>query len=190
MDFVNLMTYDLHGGWDGKTGLNAPLYARSDDNQQLSVDAAVKYWLNNGCPSDKLIVGSPLYGRSFTLVDVNNNGVNAPATTGEAGVFVPEMGFLGYNEICYNIQTKGWTRKWEDTQKGPYAYKDNQWVGYEDEQSLKVKLDYIQSKNLGGVMFWSIETDDFANLCGKGKNPLLTLAKNSMVRILGCLVLN
>jgi hypothetical protein len=30
-------------------------------------------------------------------------------------------------------------------------------------------------------MFWSIETDDFKNICGKGKYPMLTLAKNKMV---------
>lgn len=83
VDFINLMTYDLHGSWDGKTGINAPLYALSGDNQQLSVDAAVKYWLKNGCPSNKLVVGLPLYGRSFTLNDANNNGVNAPASIGQ-----------------------------------------------------------------------------------------------------------
>lgn len=181
VDFVNLMTYDLHGSWDGKTGINAPLYARSDDNQQLSVDAAVNYWLNNGCPREKLIVGVPLYGRSFTLNDPQNNGINAPASAGQAGQFVPEGGFLGYNEICFDLSRNGWTRDWDDTQKVPFAYKGNQWVGYDDEKSLGFKLSYIKNKGLGGVMFWSIETDDFSNLCGGGNFPLLSMAKRVMV---------
>lgn len=158
------------------------MYTRPDDNVDLSVDAAVKYWLDNGCPREKLVVGVPLYGRSFTLNNPSDHGVNAPASNGRAGEFVPESGFLGFNEICYNLKNKGWKKEWEDTQKVPYAYKDDQWVGYDDDDSLRTKISYINDNKLGGIMFWSIETDDFANLCGNGKFPLLKLAKNSMVR--------
>lgn len=66
---------------------------------------------------------------------------------------------MPYNEICYNINT--WQRYWLDSQKVPYAVKGNQWIGYDDLQSLPFKLNYIISKNLGGAMFWSMETDDF-----------------------------
>ena len=31
LDFINLMTYDFHGGWEEFTGENAPLHARSDE---------------------------------------------------------------------------------------------------------------------------------------------------------------
>lgn len=88
------------------------------------------------------------------------------------------------------MKTNGWTRKWDDTQKVPFAFKGNQWVGYDDKQSVQIKLDYVKSNNLGGVMFWSIETDDFANLCGTGNYPLITLAKNAMVRNFKSLVCN
>ena len=46
VDFVNLMAYDLHGVWEGKTGIHAPLYAGSDQNKQLNVDAGVNYWIS------------------------------------------------------------------------------------------------------------------------------------------------
>ncbi len=52
LDFVNLMTYDFHGGsWEKFLGFNAPLYARSDqlgDQAYLNVDYAAKYYLSNG----------------------------------------------------------------------------------------------------------------------------------------------
>ncbi|KAG5683554.1 hypothetical protein PVAND_012827 [Polypedilum vanderplanki] len=186
VDFINLMSYDLHGLWDSKTGINSPLYSGPSDvssyEKQLNVDSIVNYWLNQGCPKSKLIVGIPLYGRTFTLANSNNNGVGAPIYGGgEMGSFVPESGFLGYNEICYNINNKGWRRFWEDTQKVPYAVSGNQWVGYDDAESLSYKLNYIKNRDLGGAMFWSIETDDFANICDKGKFPLIKAAFSALI---------
>jgi chitinase len=177
-------SYDLHGSWESVTGINAPLYAGPRDaSQQLNVDAIIKYWLSQGCSRDKLNVGIPLYGRTFTLANRSNHEVGAPsAGPGRCGTFTTETGFLGFNEILYNIETQGWNRYWEDKQQVPYAVHGDQWVGYDDAQSVKAKLDYIRRNNLGGVMFWSIETDDFNNVCGKGRYPLIKLARYSSLQ--------
>ena len=40
LDFINLMSYDLNGGWNNHTGFNSPLYARSsetDTQKKLNV---------------------------------------------------------------------------------------------------------------------------------------------------------
>ena len=34
----------------------------------------------------------------------------------------------------------GWNKVWVEDVKAPYAYGGNQWVGYEDVQSLKYKV--------------------------------------------------
>ncbi|KAG5673037.1 hypothetical protein PVAND_003115 [Polypedilum vanderplanki] len=181
VDFINLMTYDLHGIWDRKTGIHSPLYA----NDQLSVDDCVKYWLAQGCPKHKLIIGIPLYGRSFSLSSTKSYRIGQPiSAAGKAGNFLKSAdtaGNLPYNEICFNINNKKWIRVFAKTEKTPYAYKKDQWVSYDDLQSIDLKLDYILSKNLGGAMFWSIETDDFGNICGDGKFPLLSLAHRRLI---------
>ncbi|XP_011154318.1 chitinase-3-like protein 1 [Harpegnathos saltator] len=174
LHFINIMSYDLHGSWEKHTGHNAPLYARPDEtgnDLKLNVDACVNYWLDQGCPPNKIVVGVPFYGRSFTLADPKNNGLRAPTTgPGAAGQYTREGGMLGYNEICTNLK-QGWSMvRQEDST--PYAYNGNQWVGYDDVTSLKVKTNYIKSKKLGGVMLWSVETDDFRGECGV-KYPLL-----------------
>ena len=37
----------------------------------------------------------------------------------------------------------------------------DKWVSYDNEKSVMMKADLAWNKNLGGVMVWSIETDDF-----------------------------
>lgn len=126
-------------------------------------------------------MGVPLYGRSFTLQDSSRTSPGSPSTgPGSAGAYTREAGMLGYNEICENFKQGGWNVKWDDTQKTPYAFKDRQWVGYDNEESIQVKGDYVNNKGLGGIMIWSIETDDFRGICGQDY-PLLRKI-NAVVR--------
>ena len=72
----------------------------------------------------------------------NNHGIGAPVTGGgTAGTWTQEKGFMAYYEICLNIKNNGWLSvKGDDCTVGPYAYKGNQWVGYDDESSVKIKV--------------------------------------------------
>lgn len=39
LDFINLMTYDFHGGWESTVGHNSPLYGRrseTEDQQMMN----------------------------------------------------------------------------------------------------------------------------------------------------------
>ena len=74
-----------------------------------------------------------------------------------------------YSEICVNIASNGWNKVIDSNGfHGPYAYKGNQWVGYDDTATAAVKADYIVDNNLGGAMFWDLPSDDFKNLCREG----------------------
>lgn len=129
----------------------------------LNVDATVQYWLAQGCPKDKLILGITNYGRSFTLEDESDFGIGAPASgVGVKGELTPEVGVLSYREICYKKDL--WTFFRDDMQKTPYAVNGNQWVGFDDIESVAIKLNYVVENDLGGAVFWSLETDDFGKL--------------------------
>ena len=48
----------------------------------------MNYWHESGCPKNKLVMGMPLYGQSFTLTKSSENGLNAPAKGGgKAGMY-------------------------------------------------------------------------------------------------------
>ena len=97
--------------------------------------------MQNGAPKEKLVMGMPLYGQSFTLSSASNNGLNAPTSApGLAGPFTGQGGLLAYNEICYKVKNEGWTVVGPTSQMGPYAYKDKQWVSYDDPATIRKKV--------------------------------------------------
>ena len=63
---------------------------------------------------------------------------------------------------------------------GPYAYQGNQWVSFDDKDSLRAKTMWIKEKRLGGGMIWALDLDDFNGVCSQGKYPLLTVIADGL----------
>jgi len=182
LDFINLMTYDMHGGWDGETGHQSPLFSCdgcSNLGYPLSSTWAVQYWIDQGADPSKLILGIGTYGRSFTLDNINDHGFRAPASTGTAGPSTREKGFLAYFEIQDMIDSGEMTRVWDSKRGVPYAWSSSskQWVGYDDEQSIALKVDLVKAKGLGGAMIWALDLDRFQSM----EYPLLRAINGNLL---------
>jgi chitinase len=167
-DFVNLMTYDLHGGWVNKTGIHGALFGSALDPTNQNADFAVNFVLEKGVARDKLIMGIPAYGIGFRLVDANQNGVGSPTSSGGS--------YYSFHSLCRLVNAGTFSYRWDDDQKVPYIFNDIEWIGYDDVRSVTEKANYIRNKNIGGAMFWSIENDDHDNVCGYGRHPLISTA--------------
>lgn len=177
LDWIAVMTYDFHGQWDKKTGHVAPLYEHPEDDVTFfNANYSINYWISEGVPRRKIIMGMPLYGQAFQLEREANYGLNAPAPgPGQAGEFTRAAGFLAYYEICEKVRNEGWTVVHDEKHRmGPYAYKGNQWVSFDDQPMIARKSEYIRRMDLGGGMIWALDLDDFTNRCGEGKHPLLS----------------
>ncbi|KAL2745938.1 putative chitinase 10 isoform X1 [Vespula maculifrons] len=176
LDWISVMTYDYHGQWDKKTGHVAPLYALPNDwEPTFNANFSVHYWLEQGVPPKKLVMGAPMYGQSFSLAERTQRGLNAPTYGGgEAGEATRARGFLSYYEICERTLKKGWSVV-QDSQRriGPYAYYGDQWVSFDDAKQIRIKAELIKKLNLGGGMIWALDLDDFKNRCGCEPSPLL-----------------
>lgn len=178
LHFINVMTYDMHGAWDDYCGLNAPLYEGPSDvtdiQKQQNANASISYWLSHGAPKEKLVMGIPLYGRSFTLANAAEDFIGASVNgPGTAGPYSREPGVMGYNEFCEKLQTEQWDIRPSVEQFGLYAVKGNQWLGFDDPTTVKYKMDYILEMDLGGAMVWSLESDDFLGVCHDKNNVLM-----------------
>jgi chitinase len=82
LDWINLMTYDLHGAWDNFLAHQTAYTSRPDENEyqaKLNVLWAVDYWISMGAPPQKIMLGLALYGRSFTLASPSQTNLGDPA---------------------------------------------------------------------------------------------------------------
>ncbi|KAL2104018.1 hypothetical protein ACEWY4_000886 [Coilia grayii] len=176
LDFINVMTYDFHGAWETFTGHNSPLYVGATDIGDLvyfNADYAMRYWRDEGAPATKLLMGMATYGRTFHIVSASN-GVGAPANgPASAGTYTREPGFWAYYEICTFL--KGTGMQWIDDQKVPYAVQGNEWVGFDNQESITTKVRYLKDSGYGGAFVWALDLDDFSGqFCSQGNYPLIS----------------
>ncbi|EFN68745.1 Chitotriosidase-1 [Camponotus floridanus] len=189
LDFVNLLSYDYHSAYEPAVNHHSPLYPLEEDNEynydaELTIDYTISHLLGKGASADKIILGIPTYGRSYTLFNQEATELGSPADgPGIEGEATREKGYLAYYEICENVAESD---EWEVVQPnpkamGPYAFNGNQWVGYDDEDIVKLKARYVNEKKLGGIMFWSVDNDDFRGKCHGRPYPLIEAAKEALL---------
>ncbi|GAW17403.1 hypothetical protein ANO14919_068600 [Xylariales sp. No.14919] len=159
-DWVNLLTYDLHGSWDSpEDQIGSFVYAHT--NLTEITDAFNLLWRNN-VPANKVNLGIGFYGRTFTLKDHSCTSPGCPfSAAGKKGPCTDTDGILSFKEISdirsqYNLMTVD-----DKVAKVNYfTYNQDQWVSYDDVNTLKAKIDYANKNGLLGVFIWAVDQDD------------------------------
>ncbi|XP_003585862.1 oviduct-specific glycoprotein-like isoform X2 [Bos taurus] len=171
LDFISILSYDLHGSWEKVTGHNSPLFSLPGDPKSSAY--AMNYWRQLGVPPEKLLMGLPTYGHTFHLLKASQNELRAQAVgPASPGKYTKQAGFLAYYEICSFIE--GMNKCWIDDQYVPYAFKGKEWVGYDDAISFSYKAFFIKREHFGGAMVWTLDLDDVTGaFCGTGPFPLV-----------------
>ena len=165
LDWINVMTYDFHGG-SPIANFNAPLRSPvGDPAPSYNVDSSVAMYLAAGVPAAKLVVGVPFYGRTFGGVPPERDGLLQPAN-GPAPAEVTAGGMDYKAIVAKQFETKGFIRHWDAVAQVPWLYNPatGAWITYDDEQSIRAKADFVHERALGGVMIWQIAGDDDGRL--------------------------
>jgi chitinase len=155
VDAVNLMSYDYAAPTaDSTTGHNAPLFTNPAAPIQESADVSLRAFERAGVPSGKILLGVPFYGHVWVQVSAQNHGLFQPGKAAP-GEFAPFSG------IQQNMLGQGFTRYWDEAASAPYLYsaEKQEFVSYDDAESLAAKCAYVRTHNLGGVMFWEYSDD-------------------------------
>ncbi|KAJ7478277.1 glycoside hydrolase superfamily [Mycena latifolia] len=143
-DWINLMTYDIHGSWDIKFSTG---FLPHTAIPEVKCGSGVKLSkINLGIDPSCNVAGCPLSG----------GGIPGPCTKGE--------GFLAYGEIDYLIQSRDLTPTYNATSQTMTLTYGDQWIGYEDPYTIAQKLDYVLKRSMPGVLIWAVDLDKNANL--------------------------
>ncbi|CAF2946012.1 unnamed protein product [Rotaria sp. Silwood2] len=177
LDWINVMTYDFHGGWETKTGHNAPLYKNDAETatdispsfikSRYNCHASIQAYIAAGVPRSKLIMGLGLYGRGWQgVTSAAQNGFSQPASS-QLPMGTWENGIFDYDHLKRSFLPT-YTRYWDDASKVPFLFNPSTgiWISYDDLQSISLKNDYIKREQLGGAMFWELSGDRTAELVG------------------------
>lgn len=152
LDWVNAMCFDYRGAWDpSATGAPAALF---DPKSRVSTSFGLKSWVDSGVPPKKVVMGLPLYGRTWKLRDPTVHGIGAPAVG--AG---PGNGVLIFSTLVDYIAKNNATVVYDGTTISAYSYTGTAWIGYDDVKSVTEKIDYAQGMGLAGYFFWALGYD-------------------------------
>ncbi|CAF1186430.1 unnamed protein product [Adineta ricciae] len=183
LDWINVMTYDFHGGWEATTGHNAPLYKNDGEavsdiapsfiKSKYNCDAAIQAYLAAGVPSEKVLLGLPLYGRGWQgVTNIDRDGFSQPASS-QLPTGTWENGVFDYDHLKKSY-IPFYNRYWDNESKVPFLYNPLAaiWISYDDVESINFKNNYINQNRLGGAFFWQLSSDRQAELISATFNAL------------------
>ncbi|KAL6401421.1 hypothetical protein AUP68_15291 [Ilyonectria robusta] len=156
--FFNIMSYDLHGAWDQKANWTQP-YLNAHTNL-TEIDLALDLLWRNDIEYNKVVLGLGFYGRVFTAA---TSSCMKPGclfkAPGDEGKCSREKGILLNSEIDAVIKERSLKPELYKEAAVKVARWKSQWVSFDDEETLKMKTEFAQSRCLGGVMVWAISHD-------------------------------
>lgn len=173
---MTLMIHLVAGSWDTKTNHQANLYG-----SPINANDAVHYYHSHGVARSKLVLGIPLYGRSFS----NTQGPGHPFSgigqgTWEAGIYDYRVLPLPGSHLSKDSKLiASWI----------YDPQRKEMVSFDDEAVGEWKGKYIKEEGLGGSMFWELsgdkgtQRDGMEGGYGKDLQPgksLINIVKNAM----------
>lgn len=154
VDQWNLMAFDYQGsGFSNYTSHNSNVY-RSKSNPvttDFNTAQAIDYYKSKVASPRKIILGMPLYGRSFA----NTNGLGQKFNGSGDGTWEP--GVLDYKVLPQNGSTVYTDKK--TIASWSYDDKTRQFVSFDTPEVQTLKAKYLKKEKLGGAWWWDSSSD-------------------------------
>uniref|UniRef100_A0A1I7U9P7 Glyco_18 domain-containing protein n=1 Tax=Caenorhabditis tropicalis TaxID=1561998 RepID=A0A1I7U9P7_9PELO len=180
VDFLNI-DINNHEGQPDLVVPGAPLYSGQKNQYRESVDRNLRLlscWTKQPRKLNLVVCPDAIYW---------NNVINSEDKTSMKAELINGKvdGGLFYWK---NIRAHGWNiseASWNHESMTPYIWNSNKrkYLTFDNEESVKHKIKYAEDKNVGGITFWELRSDDqedtilqvvsSANLCSKSNDGLV-----------------
>ncbi len=149
-DYFVVMAYDYTMPSTHKAGPNSPLRDAGDNFEHNIIKNIAE--ITNLVPSRQILLGIPLYGYEWDTVDESKY-----APTESRGVTA------SLERIEQMLRERTLSLLWDRNSLTAYgvASKSGQisQIYFENETSLRLKLEFVKSTNLGGIALWALGYD-------------------------------
>ena len=168
------MAYDLHGSWDADVKTLGSIVRGQADIREIRNDTD-PLWFDALNPA-KINLGVAYYGRGYTLADLKCNYIGckfsgpskAAPCTAQTGV----MSLVEIQQLVATHQPKIYPELLKDPMMKQITW-DDQWIGYDDDETIALKKTFANNLCFGGTMIWSV---DFKSGAGRyvvyGNSPV------------------
>jgi GH18 family chitinase len=157
VDWFTVLAYDLHGPWDAAIeGLGPKIKPHTD---LAEIESALNLLWSAQLSPLKVNMGIANYGRGYTVADKTCMYYGCQFTgASKPGACTKEDGLLSTCEINRIIKEKQLKPQIIAGGAGVKEISwDDQWIGYDDKETLGMKLDLANKRCLGGTALWAID---------------------------------
>lgn len=156
VDWFGIMTYDLHGPWDkGVKQIGTVVLGHTNIPEIANWTQPLWY---AGVNPAKVNMGLAYYSRGYTVADPNCNTVGCqwkgPSRPGQCTNF---GGVHSLQEIQRLIPQLGVQPKLLAADMMKELKFGDQWIGYDDMETIAMKRQWASSHCFGGTMIWSVD---------------------------------
>lgn len=180
VDYLNVMTYDYYVWLEGGTsGHNQPKRLVTD-KERFCVNHTMWRYLKAGCDPKKLNVGAACYGRGYKIsAESLQNAVKTRKFDEIVSVdgshstkWIQQPGVAAFFEFASEFPH---AKSMYVKNQGSWLYdtNSNEIMSYIDLLDMRSLNEIRIRKKIGGVLFYAVDQDDYNNLNGFGKYPLL-----------------
>ncbi|ONK58402.1 uncharacterized protein A4U43_C09F12030 [Asparagus officinalis] len=177
LDWVNALCFGYHKTNELITAADAPLY---DKTTHLSTSYCIESWLDAGIPPCKLVMGIPLFGRSWYLKNKEKNGLGAQAVAaGPREKLSNRTGVIAYFEIKQILKETTPSLSYDNRTVSSYFHNGGLWVSFDSLQVVDEKIKFSLRNKLLGYFLWPISFDDSNHTISKKASGAWQIASAS-----------
>ncbi|MGZ3865991.1 MAG: glycosyl hydrolase family 18 protein [Bacteroidia bacterium] len=154
VDLFIIMGYDYYYSGSSSAGPEAPLY-NFQTSYNYTLTKSITYYLKQGVPNNKLLLGLPYYGREWST---SSNAIPSSTTGSYTGTktFAVVKGNPGtYSAANYQWEPISFNSLYD-------YYNGTEWrqCWIDEARSMRYKFDVVNQRGIGGIGIWALGYDD------------------------------